>query len=346
MGKSNFNYIRLGLFVILAFVAFTYGVYRIGDRKDLFGDTLTIYTQFRDVKGLQAGNKVRFAGIDIGLVDEIKIVNDTTMRVQMTVTAATQSYLKQNALADIGSDGLVGNMLVNIMPTEGEAAFIQDQDFLAIKQKKELPEMLQTFAGTNETIEVITQQLLEITKKINEGQGSVAMLINDGRLAENLLSTTENLEKATLQINNSLAEVGKIVNEVSQGEGNLGYLLRDTSLKTEVQDLSANLDSIIALRTEPIIENLTTSSEAIAKASENIEGLFSLMENEDSPISALLGDSTLTRELRNSLENVEKGTEKFDENMEALKSNWFFRRHYKKKAKQAAREQKKKEQQH
>jgi phospholipid/cholesterol/gamma-HCH transport system substrate-binding protein len=75
------NPLKLGIFVTVACVLFIYALLRVSDGLDFFGSTITTYVDFKDVKGLQAGNNVRFAGIGIGEVKAITIENDTTLRV-------------------------------------------------------------------------------------------------------------------------------------------------------------------------------------------------------------------------------------------------------------------------
>ena len=111
MAKTKTNNVKLGVFVTLAFIIFTYGVYRIGARKIFFTDTIVLFADFQQVKGLQAGNNVHFAGVKIGSVEDVSILNDSTLRVKMVVASSVENYLHKNALADIGSDGLVGNMI-------------------------------------------------------------------------------------------------------------------------------------------------------------------------------------------------------------------------------------------
>jgi phospholipid/cholesterol/gamma-HCH transport system substrate-binding protein len=338
MARNKTNHIKLGLFVIAAIILFTYGVYRIADRQELFGDTIELYADFQDVKGLRPGNRVRFSGINIGTVEEVSIIADTTLRVRMEVSESVATYLKTNAQAEVSTDGLVGNMIINISPVNGRADLVENGDFLPLKKKAEIPEMLETLAASNTTIEMIAQQLLEITQKMNEGSGSLSVLLNDERIAENLLITTQNLQTATQQINDAVGEIDQLVDQVAQGEGNLGYLLSDNTLEGQIENLSTELDSLISIRTLPILENLTTSSEAIELATRDVQGLFDQLENEENLVNTLLNDSIISQDLRGTMQNLHEGMQKFNENMEALESNWLFRKYYKKKAKAERKE--------
>jgi phospholipid/cholesterol/gamma-HCH transport system substrate-binding protein len=54
------------------------------------------------------------------------------------------------------------------------------------------------------------------------------------------------------------------------------------------------------------------------------------VNNGKGTIHALLKDSLLVQKLNNSLQHIEKGTEGFNQNMEALKSNFLFRGYFRK----------------
>ena len=88
----------------------------IGNRQNLFGNTYTINVVFTNVNGLQKGNNVRYAGINIGTVSSIKMKNDSIINVGMLIDADMLSHIKKDAVATIGSDGLVGSMIVLMFP--------------------------------------------------------------------------------------------------------------------------------------------------------------------------------------------------------------------------------------
>ena len=54
--------------------------------------------------------------------------NDTSIRVDMIIDKAIFPYIKKNAVATISSDGLVGNMIINIIPGKGNEPSVQPGD--------------------------------------------------------------------------------------------------------------------------------------------------------------------------------------------------------------------------
>lgn len=333
MKKQHIDNFKLGLFIVVAFLLFTYGLYRVSNRQGIFGDTLALYVDFKDVKGLRSGNNVLYSGIKIGMVDEISIVNDTTIRVKIAVEPSVRDFLKKNALASIGSSGLVGNMLLNITPISGEAPTVKAQDFLGTKKSVEVNEVINQLSETNANITLITAHLLEISQKINEGQGSISRLINDDQMGKSLQTTMLNLEKMSAQISSASKQMAQFTGQLTDGSGNLGYLLRDSSLKTQMAGLSNNLDTLLSVKTAPILDSLQTLAVAMASASRTVDALLQNIEQNEGLLSTLLQDSVLSQDLQSTMHNLEQGTQKFDENMQALQYSWPFKKFFKKQAK-------------
>ena len=113
--------LRLGIFIILGTVIFIFAMYTIGEKQNLFGKTFIISSHFHNINGLQKGNMVRFSGINIGVISAITMINDSTIKIDMRIDEKITPHIRKNAIATIGSDGLVGNMLINIVPGKGNA---------------------------------------------------------------------------------------------------------------------------------------------------------------------------------------------------------------------------------
>jgi phospholipid/cholesterol/gamma-HCH transport system substrate-binding protein len=334
---AKLNSLKLGIFVTIVFVLFVYALFRISDGVDLFGRSVPVYVDFKDVKGLQVGNNVRFAGITIGEVKSIAIKNDTTLRVKMDLDANVGEFLRENVSVDIATDGLVGNMIITMLPGKGEAGLVTSGTVLKSQPKVALSSMLSELSTTNEKIAAITSNLLEITEKLNHGSGGLALLLNDQALAENLLRSSQQLQLSTENFNRSTQQFNQILAGVNAGEGNLGYLLKSNAMEEEVKRLGENLDTLLRVRTEPIFKELEITSAALLSSGNKVKALMTRLEEEDGIVNTLISDTVSARHLRATLTNLDAGSEKLVENMEALKHNWFFRGYFKKQAKNASK---------
>ena len=338
MKRSKSNNIKLGALVLFTSLIFAFVVFKLSGTGGWTGNKITIYADFDDVKGLLTGNNVRYSGITIGNVDNIQIISDTIVRVVMSLEEDAVKYLKSNINADIATNGLVGNMLVNLSPGKGVAPFIIDGDFVMIKKKVELSAMLSTLSSANDKIEEISSTLLEITRKINSGDGTISQLINDSQIASNLKSMTKNLQLTTEQIKTSSESVNSLIHRIRDGEGNLGYLLKDNSLQQQMENITQNIDSLLVDRTEPILRNLESSSVAINNTTKNLETMIAEIEKADGLIGTLMVDTTISNDFRATMDNLNDGTKKFDESMEAIQNHWLLRGFFKKKKKEAEKE--------
>jgi phospholipid/cholesterol/gamma-HCH transport system substrate-binding protein len=151
MANTGLRNIKLGLFVVIGTIAFIAALYLIGEQS-LFGSTFKISAEFRNVNGLMAGNNVRFAGIDVGTVESVEIINDSSVKVLMRIEDKSRDFIHKNALASIGTDGLMGNKLININSVKDHSSPVDDGDVLKTLAPIETDEMLRTLNTTNENM--------------------------------------------------------------------------------------------------------------------------------------------------------------------------------------------------
>lgn len=205
MKKNTTNKIRLGIFVSLGIAVFIVGIYFIGERQQLFRSTFHVSGVFKDVAGLQAGNNVRFSGINIGTVENIAIVSDTSVRVEIVVDESTRKYIKKDAIASIGSEGLMGNKILIINPGPGLEKEIENNDIIKTVQPINLDEVLLSMKSTIDNTSSITRDLALMTNKIQSGEGTIGKLLMDKSFAQNIDSAVVNLKEGSEGLKNLMA---------------------------------------------------------------------------------------------------------------------------------------------
>lgn len=330
MRKEKTNTTKLGLFVTVAIALFAFGIFKIGDNDNLFSATFQISSIFQNVNGLQAGNSVRFSGINIGSVGDIVILNDTTLQVNMLLEKKAQEFLKKDAIASIGTDGLVGNMIVNIRPGLGKSEMVTDGDLIKSSAGMKTETIVNKLGNTSENIALLSVNLLEITEKINNGKGSMASLINDDALASDLHLAIQNLRKTTEQVAVLSSQLQTNMQQVYEGKGVAGYLLKDTTLKTKVNLTIDDLDSLINHRTAPVLKHLEQSSKDIAHTTAVLKNFMDGVDLDKSLAGLILKDTTFANDLKRTMINLEKGSVLLNEDLEALQHNFLFKRYFKK----------------
>src|ERR1700733_11359558 len=130
MGNQGKNNIQLGVFVLAGFLVLVLFLSKIGKQHHLFGTDFELKTTASRVGGLIEGGNVRFSGIQAGTVKSIKIVNDTTFEITFNVDDKVRPFILKNAVTAIGTDGLMGNKILNISPVSGTSKPVTDGDML------------------------------------------------------------------------------------------------------------------------------------------------------------------------------------------------------------------------
>ncbi|MEK7257622.1 MAG: MlaD family protein [Bacteroidota bacterium] len=333
MAKEIRNTIRLGVFVVAGIGMFTTAFYLIGNEKNLFGSRFRISTLVNNASGLQVGNNVRYAGIVVGSVEDIHIINDSTLQIDMVLEGKVRQFIKKDAVASVGMDGLVGNVIVNISPGSGNMPPVEDHEIIAAATRLDANVMMEKLGLTNDNVALLSQQLLAVSQKLNEGEGTIPRLIRDSLMAVDFAYSIHNLRVASENIMRLTAQMQQQIDQISKGGGTLGYLLHDQTLPHQLENMTSRLDSLYVGKTEPIIENLRKSTEDIAAASAELKLMLEALENGDGLANTILRDTAAAQDLKAILVNINAGTAGFTENMEALKHNFLFRRYFKKQAK-------------
>jgi len=317
MEKFTSQKIRLGLFVIIGLLVFILAVYFIGDKQKIFGKTNHLEAVFNNVNGLQLGNSVRYSGISVGTVRGIEMINDTTIRIDMIIDKAIFSYIKKDAVATISSDGLVGNMIINILPGKGDEPSVQAGDEIQTNNRIRTEDMLNTLSVTNENAAKLTVNLLKITKEIIEGKGTLGSLINDTILSGDLKETMRYVKLTTKGASETVAKIDKLVASLDNKNNVVGVIK----------------DSAVANKIKKMVTNLEQSTTEINTVIENLNATVLSIKDGKGSINYLANDTELVQKIDSTMTNINEASSKLNENMEALKHNFLFRGYFKKQEK-------------
>ena len=189
--------VRLGLFIAVGLAIFVFAIFIIGKQKNLFNPVFKLTATFYNVSGLQVGNNIRFSGINVGTVDNISIINDSTVKVLMLIKKEVRQFIKSDCEVAIGSEGLIGDRLLVITQGSNDAPLATDGQQLSSKEPVETDAIMESLQVTAGNAEIISHQLAEIMVKINGGNGTLGRLIQDTTIAQNLNQTIVNLKKSS-----------------------------------------------------------------------------------------------------------------------------------------------------
>lgn len=317
MIKDLSRNVKLGIFVFAGTVFFISVLYMIGNKKNMFSSTISISAKFYNADGLMSGNSVRFAGINIGTVESVDIINDSTVQVSMIVEDEVIKYVKKNSIASIGTDGLMGNKLVNIATVNEASEPIAESDELKTFKAVSASDMMRTLSVTNENVKQITEDLKKMASKLNNNN-SLWNFLSDTVLGNNLKQAIVSIKLTGERTAYVAGDLTKLMAGVKEGKGTLGALLVDTSLSGKISQSIVNIKLI---------------SNNLAMVSGDLSVITKGVKKGDGAVGTLLTDTSFVHNMNKSMENLNSGSKGFSDNMEALKHSIFLRKYFKKQEK-------------
>lgn len=234
MDKESGYTWKLGMFVLIGLVLFAFTIYYVGMQKNLFGSTFRLKSNFKNVSGLEVGNNVRFSGINVGTVSEIELITDSSVVVNLLIKDDVQQFIKTDATASIGSDGLMGDKVLTISPGINSRNTVKDNDQIASKAPIDMEDVMVSIKKSVDNASIITGQIAEFSYKMNHGNGTLSKLISDEEFAKSLKTTLSNLE-------NSSNEFAHFTNKMNNGKGALSKLVTDEKIGKMIDSTLTNV---------------------------------------------------------------------------------------------------------
>jgi len=315
--------LKLGIFVVAGIVLFLVAVFFVGSENNIFNRTFTAYSVFKNVEGLKHGDNVWLSGVKIGTVKRVEIVSEGKVIVTLSLKDRQNEFIKKNATASIGSDGLVGNKIVVIRPGDVREV-LQDYDTIGAFSPTDTQELFNIAKDVGENTRSLTDNLKQLSQKLNKGEGIVGELLNDGPIAQEIRTAVDGIKSTTVQTNKASGELAAMMYKLNHGDGLVNRLTTDTSLASTF---------------DKALHNVKTVSARSAEAAKDLQDLVSKMNSDNSAIGVLLADTVFAGRMRSTLVNAQSASAKLDENMEAMRHNFLLRRYFKKKEKEQKKQQ-------
>lgn len=287
---------KVGIFFIVGLIIFGF-MLEVGEKWNPFQKKVLYKTFLSSITGLKVGDPVRLAGVDVGRIDKITI-GDENVQIDFDVKPGTK--IKTDSVATLRLTNLLGGQFLGIslgspgaplLPPGGTVKgrdvanidIIVDNVSEVVKDAKVLINQLND--NQNEVMGKISAilddnrsnlkssiaNLNSITTKMDQGDGSLAMLLNDKLLYENFRDASASVKNIAGKIERGEGTVGKLVNDdllyadarsamarindsmkdvkdiaakINRGEGTMGKLVNDETLYIEVRDASKNIKEI------------------------------------------------------------------------------------------------------
>ncbi len=290
MNKESGYQWKLGMFIIIGLILFVGTIYFVGKQKNLFGSTFELYSKFNSVNGLEVGNNVRLSGINIGTVEEIEFLTDTSVVIKLVIKDEVRKFIKKDAVASISSDGLMGDKVLTISSGKKSKVIVEDQDNIVSKAAIEMDDLMVSIKKSVDNAGVISAELAQFSHNMNNGNGALSRLVSDEEFGNSVKSMVTNLE-------NSSNEFKKFTSNMNNGKGALSKLVSDERMGKVIDSSLVNVKSAT--------KGLNEVIEA-AKHNFLLRGYFNKKKKEEekkAEEAAELEEAEMKRELKIGTEN-------------------------------------------
>ena len=318
MSKSqNKRTVVVGLFIILGLLFFMSGIFMVGNLHKVFNSKINLISNFEDVKGLQKGDNIWFSGVKIGTVNNVRIYGPSKVEVNMNIESKEQKFIHKDAKVKISTDGFIGNKILVIFGGTERYAEVQDGDTLVVEKTLSTEDIMNTLQKNNKNLQVITSNFKTISKNLIAGEGTIGKLLADNSLYTDIRTLTSSLKQASEKAQQTLNNL----NVYSAGLNKEGTLANQLVSDTVV----FNSFKYSMLRVQQIADTATVF----------IANLKQSISNPKSSVGLLLNDEETGADLKETIKNLESSSKKLNEDLEALKHNFLFKKYFKNQAKAA-----------
>jgi phospholipid/cholesterol/gamma-HCH transport system substrate-binding protein len=293
--KQN-KLLRIGFFIFLSFLLFVAAILVLGRKRNMFQQSIKISTVFRDVRGLKVGNNVRFTGIEVGAIVNMSILSDTAVYVELSMDKKVIPYIKKDSRATIGSEGLMGSKIVIILPGNPGSESIEAGDQIPAIDAVEIDDILKEIKLSSEKISQVANNLIDITQKINDGDGIFGKMFTDSELTEQIELSGKNIAGLTNNLN-------ELIGKINSGQGLIGKLFTDADFASRLDTTIINLKDV----------------------SRNLEDFSSRLNRGEGALGKLFGDTALaggfsqiSRDMESTMQNLSAVSGKLNDENNAL----------------------------
>jgi phospholipid/cholesterol/gamma-HCH transport system substrate-binding protein len=324
----------VGIFVGVCLVLFGVGLFLIGNSNQLFTKSFKVYADFSKITGIQNGGKVRVAGMDAGTVTRIEVPSrpGARFRIHVRIVEKLHPIVRQDSVATIQTDGLLGNKYLQIDAGSTDAPLARKDSMIQSKEPFDWGDLMDEINGVvkqaNGIMAGVRDQLVSTLSQIEGTAKSADRLIEDA---------TPNVKSILASADKAGANLREIIDGIQEGQGTVGALFKDKELYASVR---RSVD-----QTEKVVENLRDTSASakkiISKVEEsdivpevqrtvkNLQQIAQRVKDAVDKFQAASGEGGVGENLQQALADAHEAMADLSDDTEALKHNFLFRGFFK-----------------
>lgn len=299
---------KVGLFFVIGLILLG-AMLEVGEKWNPFERKLVYNTFLSSVTGLKVGDPVRLAGVNVGRIRTIT-VHDTNVEIVFEVKDDTK--IKTDTVASLRLTNLLGGQFLSLsfgspgapLLEQGKTVtgkdtanidVIVDNVSDAVKdakvlindlnrnQNRVMGDISNMLEENRSDVRGTVANLKSITAKIDQGDGSLAMLLNDKQLYTTLKDAGTN--------------VNSIATKINSGEGTLGKLVNDPTLYTDVKSA---------------IVDLREGANNVSAGFKEIKDVAGKINRGEGTIGKLVNDDAMYADLKSTTKNLSDITQKIN----------------------------------
>jgi phospholipid/cholesterol/gamma-HCH transport system substrate-binding protein len=294
-------------------------VFTLGGQQKTFQKSITLRAIFDDVQGLQKGNNVWFSGVKIGTIKRISFLRNSQVEVDISIEEKAREYIRKDAKARISSEGFIGNKLIVLDGGSATMPAVEDGDIVGVEKTLSTDDIMNTLQANNRNLLDITTDFKTVSKRLTNGEGTVGKLLTDETVLRQLEQVMTTLRRAAANTEQLTASFSNYAAKLNTRGSLANELVTDTVLYARLRATAAQIDDLSR-----------TANSVVADLKNASTSLNTSLSSPNTPAGVLLNDEAAAANLKATLRNLNTGTRKLDQNMEALQHNFllrgFFRR--------------------
>ena len=277
MKKTSLSKARVGLLIFLGVLAFTSAIFFVGEKSQLFSSVFYVQVNFSSAEGVKPGNYVVLSGYNVGTVSDISLTaNADSVRLLLRISDEVRPFIKTDSRAEIKQEGLVGNKFINVSIGSNKAQRVRDYGDIEGVPPFALTSLADNVTSITDTASLVMGELNTLLHRMNNGSGTIGKLLTDDEIYERLAGIVSETEAGLRKTNAQLddlsallvesaetlkriadkadtamgstsritAEAATLMENINEGEGTLGALMKDRSLYDSLVTLLSTLTDV------------------------------------------------------------------------------------------------------
>jgi phospholipid/cholesterol/gamma-HCH transport system substrate-binding protein len=298
--------LKVGLLVILGFVALAYAIVRIGGPASFWGKKLHISAYFSSANGLRPGNDVWLDGLLVGKVTDVHLNRDPNINakvaVEMELDSTYTDQIRKDSVIGIESNGLLGDKTIQITSGSQTAEVVGDGGILLGTEVGGIPKIIQgtdeiigNFKTLSDNLTKISENVITISENVNKGQGTLGKFMTNSEMYDNL--------------NNAVGEVQKLVEDIRSGPGTAGKFISDDEMYNKLTGVLTRMENTIAKiergdGTAGKLLNDPALYDKLALILDKMDSISSRLERGEGSFGKLMKDEAFYNDLRSTMGQV------------------------------------------